>query len=81
MASFNGFYPPSLRPALVQRREGYELFITLGTRNCSKAEAKGGCDFCGLGILDGQQPALSLRAAESQTVAILEQLRKQGLDP
>ncbi|HQT45354.1 MAG TPA: hypothetical protein PLO51_05210 [Candidatus Micrarchaeota archaeon] len=61
-AQNRNFYPPSLRPALVRGKEGAELFITLGTKNCGW----GKCTFCGLGILDGKLPPLSVSEARGQ---------------
>ncbi|VVC03784.1 Uncharacterised protein [Candidatus Bilamarchaeum dharawalense] len=75
-------YPPSIRPALVRRQTGVELFVTLKTRNCSRAEKNGRCDFCGLGLLDGNSGSpLHVSEAETQIYGMLEDLRKQGVNP
>ena len=67
-------YPPSVRPALIMKKEGAELFITLGTRNCSYRKKTGGCRFCGLSVLDGEHPALLVSEAKKQMNDFFEKL-------
>lgn len=59
-------YPPSIRPALIGGKQGAELFVTLGTKNCDYRKKTGGCKFCGLNMLDGDLPPLSGSEAKTQ---------------
>lgn len=68
------FYPPSIRPALVRGKEGAELFVTIGTRNCSYRKKTGGCKFCGLSLLDGDLLPLSISEAKKQMEVFFKEL-------
>ncbi len=75
-------YPPSLRPTLVRGSPGLELFATLKTKNCSRADGGKACDFCGLGLLDGNPGSpLGVTDVESQVQSLLRDLIDQGVDP
>ncbi len=74
------YYPPSIRPALVGGRRGNEFFVTLKTRSCPWA-VRGDCDFCGVGNLDGDAPALDVKGTELQIHAMLNELKSKELDP
>lgn len=71
-------YPPSVKATNVYGHPGLELFVTLRTRNCIKAETRGSCTFCGLGNLDGKRPPLGIMEAQLQTEGLIRKLKKSS---
>ncbi len=55
--------------AVVGGKQGKELFVTVSTTKCDW-----GCEFCGLGSLDGKRPPLSFSEAREQMESFFSQL-------